>query len=457
MTQRTKAIIAVAAGLALLALAIGLVIWAFQPSATISVQTEPLPQRPGAAIVVTGAHFPANREIYVGLSAPDVPPMAGTSFVTAQTDSAGKFQITFPFPADPQWTNLPEVIVYAGTPDGNVVATTRLRLGSIAILLTSVPTVNATPLPTASSTLPKPSATVSPSPTASATPLPTAVPIPVISLNPVAGNIGTAVAITGRGWRANETLLVSLLGYGSQSTVNLGTAGTDAQGNLAVTFIFPANWTGPSVTIVLVYSQDNSEQATAVFQVTGLATPTVATPTPLVITGWLGQYYSNQTLSGSPALVRNDNNLDFDWGTSSPAPGLIPDDHFSARWTRTIYFLPGSYRFTAIADDGVRVWLDNQRLINEWHSATGIQYSADVPNLAEGLHTLRVEYYEDTGLAKVRVGWQQLPTSTPTFTNTPTSTSTSTPTLTSTSTPTPTSTSTPTPTATATVTITPTP
>ena len=438
MTQRTKVIIAVAAGLALLAFAVGLIVWAFQPAATISARTEPLPQQPGAAIVVTGARFPANREIYVGLSAPDVPPMAGTSFGTAQTDSAGKFQVTFPFPVYPEWTNLPEVSVYAGTPDGNVVATTRLSLGSIAFLLTPAPTASATPSPTASPTL-KPSATVTASPTASATPPPTAVPIPAISLNPSTGRVGTAVVVTGRGWRANETLLISLLGYGTQSAVNLGTIGSDAQGNLAATFIFPLNWTGPSVTIVLVYSQDNSEQATAAFQVIGLATPTVASPTPLVITGWLGQYFSNQTLSGAPALVRNDNNLDFDWGNSSPAPGLIPDDHFSARWTRTIYFLPGSYRFSAIADDGVRVWLDNQRLIDEWHLARNTQYTADV-NLAEGPHTLRVEYYEEAGMAKVRVGWQLLPTPTPT----------------STSTPTPTSTSTPTPTATATVTTTPT-
>jgi len=426
MTQRTQAIIAVAAGLALLAFAVGLIIWAFLPAATISVQTEPLLERPGTAIAVTGARFPANREIYIGLSAPGVPPMAGTSFVRAQSDPAGKFQVTFPFPVDPQWTDLPEVIVYAGTPEGNVVATARLSLGRVARLLTPVPVGSATPLPTASPTLLKPSATATASPTASTTPLPTAVPIPAISLNPTAGRIGTAVVVTGRGWRANETLLVSLLGYGTQSTVNLGTAGTDTQGGLAATFIFPLNWTGPSVTIVLVRNQDNSEQATAVFQVIGLATPTVATPTPLLITGWLGQYYSSQTLSGAPVLVRNDNNLDFDWGSSSPAPGLIPDDHFSARWTRTMYFLPGSYRFWAIADDGVRVWLDNNRLIDEWHLASNTQYSADVLNLAEGQHTLKVEYYEEAGMAKVRVGWQQLPTPTPTSTSTPTPTATAT-------------------------------
>jgi hypothetical protein len=196
----------------------------------------------------------------------------------------------------------------------------------------------------------------------------------------------------------------------------LGTAGSDAQGSLAATFIFPVHWIGPSTTIVLVHNQDNSEQATAVFQVVDLVTPTAQTPTPLVITGWLGQYFSNQTLSGAPVLMRNDDNLDFDWGNSSPAPGLIPEDHFSARWTRTMYFPPGSYRLWAAADDGVRIWLDGNRLIDEWHLAANSAYSADVLNLVEGQHTLKVEYYEEAGLAKVHIWWQSLLTPTPTAT-----------------------------------------
>jgi hypothetical protein len=416
MTQRTQAIIALVAGLALLAFAVGLIFWAFQPASAISVRTEPLLERSGANIIVTGTRFPANREIYIGLADPGVPPMAGTSFVQVLSGRDGKFQATFPFPADPRWTELPEVTVYAGTPEGDVVATARLSLGSLARLLTPASLGSATPLPSASPTLVKPSATATASATASATPPPTVVPIPAISLNPVTGRVGTAVVVTGRGWRANETLLVSLLGYGAQSTVDLGTAGSDAQGSLAATFIFPVHWIGPSTTIVLVHNQDNSEQATAVFQVVDLVTPTAQTPTPLVITGWLGQYFSNQTLSGAPVLMRNDDNLDFDWGNSSPAPGLIPEDHFSARWTRTMYFPPGSYRLWAAADDGVRIWLDGNRLIDEWHLAANSAYSADVLNLVEGQHTLKVEYYEEAGLAKVHIWWQSLLTPTPTAT-----------------------------------------
>ncbi len=434
MTQRTQAIIALVAGLALLTFAVGLIFWTSQPAAAISVRTEPLLERSGAAVIVTGTHFPANREIYIGLADPDVPPMAGISFARTSSDRDGKFQATFPFPADPRWTELTEVTVYAGTPEGDAVATARLSLGSLARLLTPAPLGSATPLPAASPTLVRPSATA----TASAPPPPTAVPIPAISLKPSTGRVGTAVVVTGRGWRANETVLVSLLGYGAQSTVDLGTAGTDAQGGLAATFIFPANWIGPSATIVLVHHQDNSEQAMAVFQVVGLVTPTVQTPTPLVITGWLGQYHSNQTLSGAPVLMRNDDNLDFDWGNGSPAPGLIPEDHFSARWTRTMYFPPGpsGYRFWAAADDGVRIWLDGNRLIDEWHLAANTPYSADVLNLVEGQHTLKVEYYEEAGQAKVHVWWQPLPTPTPTFTTTPTPTSTTTVTATGVITPT---------------------
>ncbi len=35
--------------------------------------------------------------------------------------------------------------------------------------------------------------------------------------------------------------------------------------------------------------------------------------------GRCGEYYNNRSLSGSPALVRNDERIDFDWGEDSPA------------------------------------------------------------------------------------------------------------------------------------------
>ena len=79
---------------------------------------------------------------------------------------------------------------------------------------------------------------------------------------------------------------------------------------------------------------------------------------------WSASYWNNPTLSGTPALTRQEENLDHDWGTGSPQPGVINADQFSARWTRYIDVTPGNYRFTATSDDGIRLWIDGALLLD---------------------------------------------------------------------------------------------
>ena len=79
-------------------------------------------------------------------------------------------------------------------------------------------------------------------------------------------------------------------------------------------------------------------------------------------------------------------------------------DFFSARWLRTMFFPEGNYRFFARSDDGVRVWVDGDLIIDQWHAATGQTYSV-VKRLSTGTHSIRVEYYEATQLASVSVWW----------------------------------------------------
>jgi hypothetical protein len=149
----------------------------------------------------------------------------------------------------------------------------------------------------------------------------------------------------------------------------------------------------------------------AVPTATPAPTPT-ATPTPVpVINGWRGEYYANRDLAGSPVLVREDaasggqGGINFDWGSGAPAT-VVPADRFSTRWTRTVSFQEGTYVFYALSDDGVRFWLDGQLLIDEWHDYSGITYGAE-RTLSAGAHTLRVEYYENGGLAKFAFWWQR--------------------------------------------------
>ena len=120
---------------------------------------------------------------------------------------------------------------------------------------------------------------------------------------------------------------------------------------------------------------------------------------------WQAEYFNNTNLSGSPALVRNESSINYNWGNGSPAPGVIGNDNFSVRWTRSLNFNNGTYTFRSRSDDGIRVWLDNNVIIDRWTDGDTGDLVADF-DVTAGVHTLRVEYYERTGVAFVGFSWQ---------------------------------------------------
>jgi hypothetical protein len=126
----------------------------------------------------------------------------------------------------------------------------------------------------------------------------------------------------------------------------------------------------------------------------------------LVVSGWRGEYFDNPNLSGQPKLVRDDPDVRFVWGAFSPATG-IPIDNFSARWTRSLSFNAGTYRFSVVSDDGVRVWLDGELIVDQWRDSAALTHTADRV-LSAGAHDLRIEYYDHTGAARIELSWQQL-------------------------------------------------
>jgi hypothetical protein len=123
--------------------------------------------------------------------------------------------------------------------------------------------------------------------------------------------------------------------------------------------------------------------------------------------GWLGEYFSNQTLGGQPAVRRNDSAIDFRWGNASPAAG-IPADRFSVRWTRSAGFTAGTYRFLTSTDDGVRLWVDDRLVIDAWYNQSLPNTHTGTLVLTEGLHNVRVEYYEGGGEAHAHVWWEKV-------------------------------------------------
>lgn len=127
-------------------------------------------------------------------------------------------------------------------------------------------------------------------------------------------------------------------------------------------------------------------------------------PAATATSTWRGEYYNNRTLSGSPALVRDDANLDFHWGEASPAPGTINPDNFSARWTRNLDLPAGTYWFTLRIDDGARLWVNNNVLIDSWRDQPVQTYTANI-YLPGGSVPVRLEYYEHTGGAFATLSW----------------------------------------------------
>ncbi len=124
-------------------------------------------------------------------------------------------------------------------------------------------------------------------------------------------------------------------------------------------------------------------------------------------TQWNAQYFNNASLSGSPVLTRIDDRIDFNWAGGSPDPA-VPADNFSARWTKTVNFpTAGKWTFRVGADDGVRMWIDVTPLVDQWHgNPEGYRvYEVSIDQLTAGNHDLRVEYYEATGNAGVKVEW----------------------------------------------------
>ncbi|PIE81219.1 MAG: hypothetical protein CSA11_05460 [Chloroflexi bacterium] len=120
---------------------------------------------------------------------------------------------------------------------------------------------------------------------------------------------------------------------------------------------------------------------------------------------WLGQYFNNRDLFGQPSVVRHDAAINFDWGTGRPADGINADD-FSVRWTGTLQLDPGLYRFSTTTDDGVRLWVNDQLLIDKWQSQSSITYTANVT--VGGSVAVKLEYFEDKGQAVARLNYTKV-------------------------------------------------
>ena len=120
--------------------------------------------------------------------------------------------------------------------------------------------------------------------------------------------------------------------------------------------------------------------------------------------GWEAKYWMNKTFSSDLVFIRDEAEINFDWGEDGPVPGGRADN-FSAQWKRDVDFEAGLYTLKAMADDGIRVYVDGLLMLDEWHNSAGNDiYTAQLK--LSGQHEIIVQYYEDAGKAKVKFEWE---------------------------------------------------
>jgi hypothetical protein len=349
-----------------------------------AISAQYTPGVPAPLIYVSGSGWAAEETIFVNLRSPQGD-LEGT-FAVAETTDEGQFTVSFFYPTDAPWQALLSVIVIARSANAEREATTTLLIpaatptSAITTTVTSTPTraLTATPIP----------ATVTPG---GGTPGAGAPATPTATRDPQAGQ-STATWVNLRAGPSTQYPVLTAIQRGTSFRVlGQNNDGTWLQIRLG-------NGTEGWIARNLTNYTANAPVVAAPPMV--IATPTTA------ITEWRGEYFANPNLSGTPAVVRNDPEVNFDWGNRPPA-NTLPADRFSVRWTRSLEFQRGLYRFTARVDDGLRLFIDGEVVIDQWQTGPARDLVADFA-LADGVHSFRVEYFEDAGDAVAQLRWERL-------------------------------------------------
>ncbi len=121
--------------------------------------------------------------------------------------------------------------------------------------------------------------------------------------------------------------------------------------------------------------------------------------------GLRAEYFDNNTVSGAPRVTRVDDHIDFGWTLSAPARG-IPFDWYSVRWTGRITApASGVARIGVEGNDGFRLWVDDALVLDDWMKRSAGTRTAALTMAPNSSHRIRLEYFESTGNARVRLVW----------------------------------------------------
>lgn len=121
--------------------------------------------------------------------------------------------------------------------------------------------------------------------------------------------------------------------------------------------------------------------------------------------GLVGHYFKGREFAGKPA-VRLDKEIAFDWGEGSPNVRGAGAEDFCVRWTGQVKAeKSGTYTFIAESDDGVRLWVNGLKLVDQWVDQGATEHKGELKLEAGKSYDVVMEYYENSGFASAKLSW----------------------------------------------------
>ncbi|MFF2885827.1 PA14 domain-containing protein [Paenibacillus sp. NPDC057967] len=121
-------------------------------------------------------------------------------------------------------------------------------------------------------------------------------------------------------------------------------------------------------------------------------------------TGLTAQYYDNMNFT-SLKTTRVDATVNFDWGYGAPISSMGADT-FSVRWTGKVKpQYTGNYTFHTSTDDGLRLWVNNQLIIDKWVDQAETEWSGSIYLTAGQKYDIKLEFFDNTEDAIAKLSW----------------------------------------------------
>ncbi|HWB53412.1 MAG TPA: TIM-barrel domain-containing protein [Tepidisphaeraceae bacterium] len=146
---------------------------------------------------------------------------------------------------------------------------------------------------------------------------------------------------------------------------------------------------------------------TSIFAVTPV--PNSMLHTPDGQSGLKAEYFDNRNLTGNPVVTRTDRQIDFHWRRRN-LPVQVPNGRFSARWTGTLGPIPdgggGDCILGTLSNDGVRIWIDGKKVLDQWNDKSREVTEATVPLIPGKTYKIELDYKYTTHVAYCQLNWR---------------------------------------------------